>query len=135
MVHHTWKHSIRGPLPYWYISSNSCQLHRQSICSYTILYIVEGMNCVMIVVCLYEQIIVMVLMKRGVETLLRRQWMQWLVSFGRERWSFSEGRSLLYTVKSLPGVDTIKQRSNSLLKFQNQKEKNPKHYQDHHHCT
>jgi len=31
-----------------------------------------------------------ILMKWRVETLLRRQWMQWLVSLGSERWRFPE---------------------------------------------
>jgi hypothetical protein len=71
-----------------------------------------------------------ILMTWRVETLLRRQWMQWLVSLGSERWCFPERRSLLDTFQCLLCVDTVKERYCSLLKFENEKENNSKQYED-----
>lgn len=71
-----------------------------------------------------------ILMKWRVETLLRRQWMQWLVSLGSERWRFPERCPLLDTSQCLLCVDTVKERYNSLLKFENEKENNSMQHED-----
>lgn len=71
-----------------------------------------------------------ILMTWRVETLLRRQWMQWLVSLGSERRSFPERRPLHDSLQCLLCVDTVKERYKSLLKFENEKEKNSKQQED-----
>lgn len=67
-------------------------------------------------------IMLQLIMQRGIETLLSRQWMQRLLPHGRERCGFPERRTLLQMFESSFCVKCPNIRRSSLLELEDGEE-------------